>query len=117
MPPAAPLKDFLLDLTDHPVVRRLAWLGFVSWVVALTLTGYIFGFTDGFFGKLFSATLVLWLLAAGTVFGIAPLIGWLTRRLSDSGGRVPRPRKPAAKRAPSRPTHSASPSIPANKWR
>ncbi|MBC7446998.1 MAG: DUF2798 domain-containing protein [Hymenobacteraceae bacterium] len=117
MPPAAPLKDFLLDLTDHPVVRRLAWLGFVSWVVALTLTGYVFGFTEGFFGRWLSATLVLWLLAAGTTFGIIPGIRWLTRRLSDSGGRAPRPRKAAPKRPLNRPTHSPSSAIPANKWR
>ncbi len=115
MTPADYLTAILARFTDHPVVRRAAWLGFLSWVVALTLTGYIFGFTDGFFGRLFSATFVLWLLLLGTVFGIRPAINWLTRRLSDDGGgRAPRTKRApraAAKRG------AASPTIPANKWR
>lgn len=110
MPPA--LADLLRRLADHPAVRRAAWLAFLSWVAALTLTGYVFGFTDGFFGRLFSATLVLWLLAAGTAFGILPLIGWLTHRLSDDGGnRAPRGRRTQPRRA------QVPPPVPANKWR
>ena len=116
MTPTGPFATLLTRLADHPVVRRGAWLGFVSWVVALTLTGYVFGFAEGFFGRLFSATLVLWLLAAGTVFGIGPLIGWLTRRLSDGAGRPARRGRAVSPRRPaSRPAGSAT--IPASKWR
>ncbi len=117
--------DLFAQLADHPVVRRVAWLGFLSWVAALTLTGYVFGLTDGFFGRLFSATLVLWLLALGTTYGILPLISWLTRRLSDTPDRSDRrssgkPRKPSGgtpNRNANRPNPSGSTAAPANKWR
>ena len=110
--------DYLRQLFDYPLVRRAAWLAFLSWVVALTLTGYIFGFADGFFGKLFSATFVLWLLLAGTSLGIVPLVQWLTRRLSDSPGRpAARRGKTPPRRAAARPSRPAPPTIPANKWR
>ena len=125
MPPV--VADFLARFTAHPAVRRAAWLAFLSWVVALTLTGYLFGFTEGFFGRWFSATFVLWLLAAGTWFGIRPLIGWLTHRLGagsgggnggngGSSGRAPRRAAPA-KRTASKPGGASSPQVPAKKWR
>ena len=128
MPPA--LADLLARLTAHPAVRRAGWLLFLSWVTALTLTGYLFGFTEGFFGRWCSATLVLWLLAAGTWFGIRPLIGWATQRLgagsdagsggsSRSGAAEKPPRRAApAKRAAGKPGGTPPPPpIPANKWR
>jgi hypothetical protein len=107
--------------TAHPLVRRAAWLAFLSWVIALTLTGYIFGFAEGFFGKWFSATFVLWLLVAGTALGIVPLIDWFTRRLSDGRSSAPRaPRRPSAapKRPASRPTNApGGTAASASKWR
>ena len=132
MPPA--LADLLARLTAHPAVRRAGWLLFLSWVTALTLTGYLFGFTEGFFGRWCSATLVLWLLAAGTWFGIRPLIGWATQRFGAGGGagrdagsggssrsgaaEKPPRRAAPAKRAAGKPGSTPPPPpISANKWR
>jgi hypothetical protein len=116
--------DLFAQLSEHPVVQRVAWLGFLSWVAALTVTGYVFGLSDGFFGRLFSATFVLWLLALGTTYGIRPLLGWLTRRLGNapSDRRPTKPRKPAgggtsAPRNANRPNPTGSTAAPANKWR
>jgi hypothetical protein len=116
--------ELFAQLSEHPVVRRVAWLGFLSWVTALTLTGYVFGLSDGFFGRLFSATFVLWLLALGSTYGIRPLIGWLTRRLSGTtpDRRPAKPRKPSGSstsgsRNSNRPNPTGSTAAPANKWR
>ena len=116
MPAAGPFTTLFAHLADHPLVRRGAWLLFVSWVVALTLTGYLFGFADGFFGKLFGATFVLWLLAAGTALGIVPLVRWLTQRLSGRSNPPPRHGRSVSSRRPAgRSTGSST--IPASKWR
>lgn len=106
------LPAALLDhLRDHPVVRRAAWLGFLSLIVAVTLTGYTFGLADGFWGRTFSTTLVFWLLALGTVFGIRPLLIWLTRRF---GGQAS-PRAPRARKAP--PGRPSNHRTPTPRWR
>ncbi len=110
--------DYLRPLLDHPLVRRAAWLAFLSWVSALTVTGYLFGLSDGFFGRWFSATLVLWLLLLAIVLGIIPLVRWLTHRLEIGTSGPPRRRPPAAPRRPAtRPAKPLPPQIPANKWR
>lgn len=111
--------ELLTLLSAHPLVRRIGWFAFLSWVTALTLTGYLFGFTDGFFGRWLSATVVLWLLLTGTALGIVPFIKWLTQRLSDgSPARAPRGRRPAAAKRPGGRTAGPGPTqIPANKWR
>ena len=107
-------------LQAHPVARRLGWLGFLSLVAALTLTGYLFGLRDGFFGRWFFTTLVFWLLLAGTAYGVWPATRWLTGPLVDRlpPARQPRPRQPAPRRAP---PPAGTPKRPAgrpgpNKW-
>lgn len=106
-----PFAALLDHLRDHPVVRRVAWLGFLSLIAAVTLSGYTFGLSEGFWGRTFSTLLVFWLLALGTVFGIRPLLVWLTRRLGGPvASRAPRTRKAP----PSRPTNQRT---PAPRWR
>lgn len=97
------------QLRAHPLVRRAAWLGFLSLISAITLTGYVFGLSEGFFGRAISAALVLWLLALGTALGILPLVRWGTHKLAGRAtpargrrtappvARSPRARPPVAR--------------------
>lgn len=119
LPP--PFDSWLAALLAHPLVRRAAWLGFLSLVGATTLVGYLFGLRDGFVGRTLSATLVGWLLLTGSVLGIGPLLAWASRRLG--AGQPRRGRQPAARtptthpRSPLRGTPSSRrPNHPAKRW-
>lgn len=61
-------------------VRALQVMLALSFGLSLTLELYVFGFPDGFFLRWLSAWLVFFLLMAGTVLGIIPLVNYIFRR-------------------------------------
>lgn len=58
--------------------RRAGVLAGVSLVVALMLVGYVFGASNHFFERLFSAFLVLFWLLAVTFLAVVPFVTWAT---------------------------------------
>ena len=80
--------------------RRVGVLAGVSLVVALMLVGYVFGASNHFFGRLFSAFLVLFWLLAVTFLAVVPFVTWATGHWFGRGWAavstpVPRPRRAA----------------------
>lgn len=59
--------------------RRVGWLAGVSLGISLGLVLYLFGVSDHFFGRLFSAFFVWFWLLAVTFLAVIPFIGWATR--------------------------------------
>ncbi|WP_143164040.1 hypothetical protein [Hymenobacter daecheongensis] len=59
-----------------PWVRRTGWLAATSLVLALMLTGYVFGFSNHFFGRLSGAFFVIFWLLAVTFLGVVPFVNW-----------------------------------------
>jgi len=81
--------------------RRVGLLAGISFGLALLLVLYLFGVSDHFFSRLFSAILVFFWLLALTSFAIVPFITWATghwfgRRWQAAPQPAPRPRRPAA---------------------
>jgi hypothetical protein len=73
----------------------------VSLVLALMLVGYLFGTSDQFFSRLFSAFLVLFWLLAITFLAVVPFVTWATghwfgRGWAEVSTPAPRPRRAAA---------------------
>ena len=95
--------------------RRVGVLAGVSGALALMLVGYLFGGSDHFFGRLFSAFLVCFWLLAVTFLAVVPFVTWATghwfgRGWAEVSTPVPRPRRAVAGAAPAR-SHS-SPAAP-----
>lgn len=81
--------------------RRVSVLAGVSLGLALGLVGYLFGVNDHFFGRLFSAFLVLFWLLAVTFLAVVPFVTWATahwfgRDWAPVDPTAPRPRRAAA---------------------
>ncbi|WP_345127342.1 hypothetical protein [Hymenobacter antarcticus] len=81
--------------------RRVGWLAGISLALALMLVGYVFGGSDHFFGRLFSAFLVLFWLLAVTFLAVVPFVTWATahwfgRDWAEASTPVARPRRAAA---------------------
>jgi membrane protein YdbS with pleckstrin-like domain len=60
--------------------RTLIVLFLASFVFSLILELYTFGFPDGFFGRWFSAIMVLFLFFSITIMGIIPLVKYISNR-------------------------------------
>jgi hypothetical protein len=78
--------------------RRVGVLAGISLVLALLLVGYLFGISDHFFGRLFSAFLVLFWLLAVTFLAVVPFVTWATEHWfgpgwAEASTPVPRPRR------------------------
>ncbi|WP_143080095.1 hypothetical protein [Hymenobacter arizonensis] len=78
--------------------RRVGVLAGVSLVLALTLVVYLFGISDHFFGRLFSAFAVLFWLLAVTFLAVVPFVTWATehwfgRGWAEVSTPAPRPRR------------------------
>ena len=58
--------------------RRVAVLAGISLAMALMLVGYLFGVSDQFFTRLFSAFLVLFWLLTVTFLFVVPFVTWAT---------------------------------------
>jgi hypothetical protein len=103
----------------HPLRRRLAaynWrrvgvLAGVSFVLSLSLVGYLFGVSDRFFGRLSAAFFLGFCLLSVTFLAVIPFIGWATTHWfgkSWSGGATPAPvRRASRPAAPRRSTTSS----------
>ena len=65
--------------------RRVGWLAIISLALALMLVGYVFGGSDHFFGRLFSAFLVLFWLLAVTFLAVVPFVTWATAHWFGQG--------------------------------
>ena len=94
--------------------RRVGWLAIISLALALMLVGYVFGGSDHFLSRLFSAFLVLFWLLAVTFLAVVPFVTWATshwfgRGWAEASAPVARPRRAAGGAAP-RPTVSLAPS-------
>ena len=90
----------------HPLRRRLAaynWrrvgvLAGISFVLSLSLIGYLFGVSDRFFGRLSAAFFLGFCLLSVTFLAVIPFIGWATTHWfgkSWSGGATPAPARRA----------------------
>ena len=79
--------------------RRVGGLASSSLALSLALVLYLFGVSDHFFGRLFSAFFVWFWLLAATFLGVLPFISWATTHwfgASWRGGPTPVVRRPAA---------------------
>ncbi|WP_426060305.1 hypothetical protein [Hymenobacter sp. B1770] len=116
MPPPL-LNRLQKHVADWPW-RRVGVLAGVSLVLALTLVVYLFGISDHFFSRLFSAFIVLFWLLAVTFLAVVPFVTWATehwfgRGWAEVSTPAPRPRRaggsPAATRSFSSPATSRRP--------
>lgn len=85
--------------------RRVGVLAGSSLALSLALVLYLFGVSDHFFGRLFSAFFVWFWLLATTFLGVLPFISWATSQWFGPGWRgeqAPAVRRPAAAKAASR---------------
>jgi hypothetical protein len=86
--------------------RRVGILAGISMALALMLVIYLFGVSDHFFGRLFSAFFVLCWLLAVTFLAVVPFVTWATahwfgRDWAEVSTPAPRPRRaPAGASAP-----------------
>lgn len=60
--------------------RQVLVIFIISFFIATALILYVFGFPDGFFGRLLSATFVFFFLISITVLGIVPLVNYVFNR-------------------------------------
>ena len=56
--------------------RPMALLAGFSLVFSLALVGYLFGLSEGFLGRLFSAFLVVFSVLSFTFLAAVPFVGW-----------------------------------------
>ena len=87
--------------------RRLGVLAGISFVLALLLVGYLFGTSDHFFGRLFSAFFVLLWLLAVTFLAVVPFVTWATEHWFGRGWAEAS--TPSARSSRSAPARSYSP--------
>ena len=97
--------------------RRVGILVAISLVLALMMVGYLFGTSDHFFGRLFSAFFVLLWLLAVTFLAVVPFVTWATehwfgRGWTEASTPAPRPRRAPAGAIPAR---SYSPPAPSRR--
>ena len=91
--------------------RRVGVLAGIGLLLALMLVGYLFGTSDHFMGRLFSAFLVfVWLLAV-TFLAVVPFVTWATahwfgRDWAEVSSPVSRPRRAATGAPATRPYSS-----------
>lgn len=84
--------------------RRVAVLAGVSFVLSLSLIGYLFGMSDRFFGRFSAAFFLGFCLLSVTFLVVIPFISWATAHWFGkgwSGGATPAPARrasPAASR-------------------
>ena len=84
--------------------RRVGVLAGISLGLALMLVGYLFGTSDHFLGRLFSAFLVLFWLLAVTFLAVVPFVTWATehwfgRGWAEASTPAARPRRTAGNTA------------------
>ncbi|MBT9394723.1 hypothetical protein KLP40_16255 [Hymenobacter sp. NST-14] len=60
----------------QPLLRRVALLAGISFLLALLLTAYLFDTQDQFFSRLFGAFFVFFWLLAVTFLGAVPFVTW-----------------------------------------
>ena len=95
--------------------RRVGVLAGISLGLALMLVIYLFGASDHFIGRLFSAFLVLFWLLAVTFLAVVPFVTWATehwfgRGWAEASIPVARPRRVVGGSAPVRSHSSPAPS-------
>ncbi|MBF9238509.1 hypothetical protein I2I05_13975 [Hymenobacter sp. BT683] len=94
---------------------RVGVLAGISLGLALMLVFYLFGVSDHFFGRLFSAFLVLFWLLAVTFLAVVPFVTWATehwfgRGWAEASTPVPRPRRASSGSPANRSFSSPAPS-------
>lgn len=94
--------------------RRVGVLAGVSLGLAAMLVGYLFGSSDQFAGRLFSAFLVLFWLLAVTFLAVVPFVTWATghwfgRGWAEASAPVARVRRAPAGRVYPSPASSRRP--------
>ncbi|WP_152559999.1 hypothetical protein [Hymenobacter sp. IS2118] len=94
---------------------RVAVLAGISLLLALMLVVYLFGVSDYFFSRLFSAFLVLFWLLAVTFLAVVPFVTWATehwfgRGWAEASSPVPRPRRTGSGSPANRSFSSPAPS-------
>lgn len=98
--------------------RPVAWLAAGSLVFSLALIGYLYGADSHFFGRLFSAFVVIFGLLSFTFLAAVPFVTWAAANWfgrSWAGAPAPVSRPPRASAGPSAgiPTPSRRPNVPA----
>ncbi|TGE27188.1 hypothetical protein E5K02_12385 [Hymenobacter metallicola] len=69
-----------LSFFSPALLRRTGVLAGVSFLLALLLISYVFGLSNHFLGRLFSAFFVIFWLLAVTFLGIVPFVNWAATR-------------------------------------
>jgi len=64
------------SVSNRPLLRRAGIVAAASLVLAMALVGYLFGVSDGFFGRLFGAFFVFFWLLSVTFLGVVPFVSW-----------------------------------------
>lgn len=105
--PTALTTRFSRRLRAYPW-RRVGVLAGVSLGLALLLVGYVFGFGNHFFGRLVGAFFIFFWLLAVTFLAVVPFVEWATanwfgQRWAAAPKPAPRPSRPAAPAARTRP--------------
>ena len=106
----APMARSPSPAPSRPLRRRLAaynWrrvgvLAGSSFVLSLSLVGYLFGVSDRFFGRFSAAFFLGFCLLSVTFLAVIPFIGWATTHWfgkSWSGGATPAPARRASRPA------------------
>lgn len=91
--------------------RPAAGLAAGSLVGSVVLVGYLFGFSDHFFARLFSTYLVLFWLLAFTFLAAVPFVGWAAANWFGRGwvGASPPARRAGSGASAAAPRRTAAP--------
>lgn len=65
-----------IPFLQHPLLRRAGILLAVSFVLSFALIAYLFGFSNGFFGRLTGSTFVWFVLLSVTFLAVVPFVNW-----------------------------------------
>jgi len=73
-------KSKKINFTKRGLPRDLLVIFLISFFISTALIIYLFGMTEGFFGRLFWCISVIFILIAVTVLGIIPFINYLDQK-------------------------------------
>ncbi|WP_400193436.1 hypothetical protein [Hymenobacter sp. B81] len=110
MPAASRRRPAPAAFNYRPLLRRAGVLLAVSFALSFVLMAYLFGFSDGFFGRLAGCTFVWFTLLAVTFLLVVPFVNWAAEHwFGRSWAEAPTPqpaRRPRATNTP-KPTRYA----------
>ena len=97
------------SLLHHPLLRRAGILLAVSFGLSFMLIAYLFGLESGFFGRLFGATFVWFVLLGVTFLAVVPFVNWAAEHwFGRTWAEAPTP-QPTRRKATNTPKTPAGP--------